>query len=295
MAKVTDLFGRPHSGVVSHAVIGIVTDNVDPEELGRIKVKFPCLDGEPESYWLRQVSPNGGAERGLYALPEVDDEVLVVFLQGSQDVGVIIGQFWNGVDKPPTECKDGLPGASKTTISGASKSSDTFGDGSTNLDKNDRRFWKSRSGHLLVFDDTDGSESVQIWDKSHKLSLVFDAANGLVTLANSDGDMHIRTAGDLYLEAGGNLVWHAGQNIEGESGMDTTHKAGQNYQLEAGMEAKMESGMDFKVEAGMNLTMKASMNATVEGSMNFEGKGGIQATLQGSAMGVVKGGIVMIN
>ena len=29
---------------------------------------------------------------------QVDDEVLVVFMQGSQDVGVIIGQFWNGVD-----------------------------------------------------------------------------------------------------------------------------------------------------------------------------------------------------
>ena len=57
------------------AVVGIVTDNVDPDELGRIQVKFPTLHEEPLSFWLRQISPNAGAERGLYALPEIDDEL----------------------------------------------------------------------------------------------------------------------------------------------------------------------------------------------------------------------------
>ncbi|MFT4622321.1 MAG: hypothetical protein ACI8PZ_000977 [Myxococcota bacterium] len=295
MSKVTDLMGRPHSGMLPFAVVAIVTDNVDPDELGRIQVKFPTLHEEPLSFWLRQVSPNGGKERGLYALPEKEDEVLVIFMQGAHDVGVIIGQFWNGVDIPPQECKDTLPGSGKTTIPGAKKSSDTFADGSTNLDANDRRFWKSRSGHLFVFDDTDGSESVQIWDQTHTLSFCFDSAESRITLANSKGDIHIRTATDLYLEAGNNLIWHASNNIEGESVMDTIHKAGMNYEFEAGMDASMKAGMNFNIEAGMNLSAKASMNATVEGSMNFEAKGGIQATLQGGAMAVVKGGVVMIN
>jgi uncharacterized protein involved in type VI secretion and phage assembly len=289
------MMGRPHSGLLPVAVVGIVTDNVDPDELGRIQVKFPTLHQEPLSFWLRQVSPNGGKERGLYALPEKEDEVLVIFMQGSQDVGIIIGQFWNGVDVPPKECKDGLPGSSKTTITGAKKSKDTFKDGSTNLDKNDRRFWKSRAGHLFVFDDTDGKESVQIWDKSHKLSFCFDSADSRITLANSSGDIHIRTATDLYLEAGNDIIWHASNNIDGESGMDTIHKAGMNYEFESGMDAVMKAGMNFEMEAGMNFDIKASMNATVEGSMNFEGKGGIQATLQGSAMAIVKGGMVQIN
>lgn len=294
MAKLTDMMGRPHSGLLPYTVVGIVTDNVDPDELGRIQVKFPTLHEEPLSFWLRQITPNGGKERGLYALPEIDDEVLVVFMQGSHDVGVIIGQFWNGVDIPPQECKDALPGSGKTDT-GGQWSTDKFTDGSTDLANNDRRFWKSRSGHLLVFDDTAGAETVQIWDKSHTLAFVFDTADSRILLTNSTGDIHIRTKTDLYLEAGQNIKWIAGQNIEGESGMDTKHKAGQNIKTEAGMDIEQKAGMNFKMEAGMNLDAKASMNATVEGSMNFTGKGGIQATLQGGAMGVVKGGVVMIN
>ena len=230
MAKLTDMMGRPHSGLVPHAVIGIVVDNVDPDELGRIQVKFPTLYEEPTSFWLRVSSPMAGPDRGFYSLPEVDDEVLVLFIQGSQDVGVIIGQFWNGVDTPPTECKDGLPGASATDT-GGSLSTDTFEDGSTSLDDNDRRFWKSRSGHLIVFDDTSGSETVQIWDNSHTLAMVFDTANSRIVLSNSSGDMHIRTAGSLYLEAGTDILGYAGANIELESASNTDVIVGGNYTM----------------------------------------------------------------
>lgn len=294
MAKLTDMMGRPHSGLLPYAVVGIVTDNVDPDELGRIQVKFPTLHEEPLSFWLRQVSPNAGVERGLYALPEIDDEVLVIFMQGSHDVGVIIGQFWNGVDKPPPECKDGLPG-SGAMHKGTKWSKDVFSDGSSDLSNNDRRFWKSRSGHLFVFDDTSGSETIQIWDKSHNLALVFDSSNNRIVLANKSGDIHIRCQNDLFLEAGNDIKWYAGNNIEGESGMDTKHKAGMNYEMESGMDTKFKAGMNFKIEASMNFEAKASMNATVEGSMMFQAKGGIQASLEGSAMAKVQGGIVMIN
>jgi uncharacterized protein involved in type VI secretion and phage assembly len=294
MAKVTDVLGRPFSGLVPYAVVGVVEDNVDPDELGRIQVKFPTLHEEPLSFWLRQVSPNAGAERGLYALPEKQDEVLVLFMQGSQDVGVIIGQFWNGVDKPPTEAKDGLPGASATDT-GGSWSTEKFSDGSTSLDDNDRRFWRSRSGHLLVFDDTSGSETVQLWDNSHKLSLVFDTAAGLITLANNNGDLHIRTKGTLFLEAGQDIKYYAGMNVNFEAGQNIEGKSGMDYKIEAGMNEEHKAGMDLKLEGGMNLSGKASMNCSLEGSMMFEAKGGIQAKVEGSAMGVLKGGIVMIN
>lgn len=294
MAKVTDMGGRPHSGVVPVAVVAIVTDNVDPDELGRIQVKFPTLHEEPLSFWLRQASPNAGKERGLYALPEKEDEVLVIFLQGNQDVGVIIGQFWNGVDIPPKECKDGLPGPGKTD-SGGKWSVDQFTDGTKDLALNDRRFWKSRSGHLFVFDDSAGAETVQIWDKDHSLSLVFDSVENRIILANTDGDIHIRTKNDLYLEAGQNIKWIAGMNIEGESGQDTIHNAKMNYTFESGMATSMKSGTDYKVEAGTNYSCKANVNATVEGSVNFEGKGGAMAKLQGGATTMVKGGVVLIN
>ncbi len=277
MAKLTDFQGRPHSGLVPFAVVGVVTDNVDPDELGRIQVKFPTLHEEPLSFWLRQSSPNGGQERGLYALPEVDDEVLVVFMQGSQDVGVIIGQFWNGVDIPPQECKDGLPG-SGATDTGGSLSTDKFSDGSTDLSNNDRRFWKSRSGHLFVFDDTPGAESVQMWDNTHTLAFVFETAEQRILLTNSAGDIHIRCAQDFYFEAGRDILFKAGQHIKGESVQNT----------------ELTAGMDFAIDAGMNLDATAGVNARVEATAALK-LSGLTAELAGSAQTTITGGVVMIN
>ncbi len=241
MAKLTDNQGRPHSGLVPFTVIALVEDNVDPDELGRIKVKFPTLHEEPVSFWLRQISPNAGKERGLYALPEKEDEVLVLFLQGSQNVGIIIGQFWNGIDKPPPEAKDKMPKPADQDT-GASWSTDKHTQGSTSLDKNDRRFWKSRSGALMVFDDTEGKESVHLWDKDHKLSMVFDTSTQRIILANTGGDLHIRTKKNLFLEAGENVKIKAGQKIESEAGTEHNSKAGTSAKLEAGTTIDIKAG-----------------------------------------------------
>jgi uncharacterized protein involved in type VI secretion and phage assembly len=266
---------------------------VDPDELGRIQVKFPTLHEEPLSFWLRQISPNAGAERGIYCLPEKDDEVVVVFMQGSQDVGVILGQVWNGVDKPPTEAKDGMPTSSDADAS-QSVATDTHADGSTSLDDNDRRFWRSRSGHLMVFDDTSGSETVQIWDQSHAMSLVFDSAGGNIMLSNTSGNINIRAQTDVLIDAGGNIKMYAAQNMETESGMDMTWKAGQNWQMEAGMDVEQKAGMNYKVEGGINTELKAGVGLKGEG-VTLEMKGSATAKVEGGAMCEVKGGVVMLN
>jgi uncharacterized protein involved in type VI secretion and phage assembly len=293
MPKMTDAGGRPHSGLQPFPVVGIVTDNVDPEELGRIQVKFPVLHEEPLSFWIRQIAPMAGIERGFYTLPEKDDEVVVMFMQGDQNTGVIMGQVWNGVDKPPAEAKDGLPGPAATNP--MTLSTDTFTDGSKDLSNNDRRLWKSRAGHLFVFDDTPGAESVQIWDKSHNLAFVFDTTENRILLTNAQGDINIRCAKNLIFEAGENIKWKAGQAIEGESVLDTTHKAGQNYNVEATMDISEKASMNFTAEATMNLTAKGNIGATFEGGTTATLKGGMSTTVQSSGMTAVSGSIVTIN
>lgn len=291
---LTDFSGRPKSGIAAHPVIAIVVDNVDPEEKARIKVKFVTLHEEAQSDWVRQIAPMAGKERGLYALPEVGDEVLVVFLNGDTSTGIIVGQFWNGKDLPPTEAKDGVPGPAKTDT-GATWSTDQFTDGTKNLEKNDRRFWKSRSGHLFVFDDSDGAETVQIWDKSHKLSFVFDSKESRIILANTGGDIHIRTKENLFLEAGKDIKWRSGQHITGESTQDTTHKAKANWTVESTMESSLKSGTAFKIEGGTDLTCKGKVNTTIEGGVAFTAKGGATGTLDGGGMAEIKAAIVKLN
>jgi hypothetical protein len=64
--------------------LAIVVDNKDGEGNPgyRVKVKFPWLTEQETSFWARIAVPMGGSGRGTYVLPEIDDQVLVVFEHG---------------------------------------------------------------------------------------------------------------------------------------------------------------------------------------------------------------------
>ncbi|MBD3884254.1 VgrG-related protein [Phormidium tenue FACHB-886] len=91
-------------------MVGIVTNNKDPKNWGRVKVRLPTLTEEHESYWARVVHLGAGSDRGFFCLPEVDDEVLVGFEHGDIHRPYIIGGVWNGKDKPPESVGDTIQG-----------------------------------------------------------------------------------------------------------------------------------------------------------------------------------------
>lgn len=178
-------------------VIGIVTNNQDPDKLGRVKVKFPWLSNENESFWARIATPMAGKERGIYFLPEVDDEVLVIFEHGDMRFPYVIGALWNGKDSPPATNDDG---------------------------KNNLRVIKSRSGHIIRLNDEEGKEKIEIIDKSEKNSLVFDTANNTITIT-SDKDINLKASqGTIKLEA---------QKIEIKSSSDTKIEASAGMDIKA--------------------------------------------------------------
>ena len=110
-AGLADLMGAGSGGGASSSggaarswgglVVGVVTNNADPETLGRVKVTFPTLSAEDESAWARVATIGGGPKRGLQWLPEVDDEVLVGFEHDDQTRPVVLGGLWNRKDTPP--------------------------------------------------------------------------------------------------------------------------------------------------------------------------------------------------
>ena len=86
----------------SGVMTGLVRDVNDPAGQGRIRVEFPWLGGQSQSYWAAIAAPMAGANRGMFFMPEVDDEVLVAFDRGDVNHAYIIGFLWNGVDRPPS-------------------------------------------------------------------------------------------------------------------------------------------------------------------------------------------------
>jgi uncharacterized protein involved in type VI secretion and phage assembly len=101
IADLTNGSSAPEKRGWNGLVVGIVTNNDDPEKLGRVRVKFPTLSQDDESAWSRVATPGGGKQRGLQWIPEVDDEVLVGFELDDTTRPVILGGLWNRKDAPP--------------------------------------------------------------------------------------------------------------------------------------------------------------------------------------------------
>jgi phage baseplate assembly protein gpV len=75
------------------AALGIVTHVNDPEGYGRVRVKLPTYK-DIETDWMGVVTPGAGVGKGLLALPDVDDTVLVLLPSGDPASGVVLGGLY---------------------------------------------------------------------------------------------------------------------------------------------------------------------------------------------------------
>jgi len=155
-------------------VIGIVSDLEDPENLGRIRVTYPHLEDQV-SDWARLVSLMAGPDRGVFFRHEVGDEVLVAFEKGDPRHPYILGGVWSKADAPPAD--DG------------------------NAKENNWRFIRSRSGHLIKLDDTQGSETVEIEDKDGSRRIVIDTSGEKIKIECDSGDVEVKASGKVNVDA----------------------------------------------------------------------------------------------
>lgn len=151
---------------------GIVTNNRDPDKLGRLKVKFPCFSDNNETDWIRMTTFMTGGERGSFFLPEVGDEVLVAFEHGDINLPYVIGMLWNGVDQPPETNSDGQNNIRK--IKSRSGHEIIFNDDSTT--RQEKIEIHTNAGHKIVLDDSAGQEKIEIVDKSENNKITIDSA-----------------------------------------------------------------------------------------------------------------------
>lgn len=94
--------GNSGASSVDSIVVGVVTNNNDPEKMGRVKVQFPYLT-ENESFWAPVLTPAAGNERGLSMLPVAGEQVVVAFENGDSSFPYVLGSVFNGKDKPGEE------------------------------------------------------------------------------------------------------------------------------------------------------------------------------------------------
>jgi uncharacterized protein involved in type VI secretion and phage assembly len=92
-------------------VLGIVTNNDDPDGLGRVRVRYPALGDDVEGGWARIASVSAGSARGMMMLPVVGEEVLIGFEHGDTTRPYVLGSLYNGVDVPGDDLTQGHDGS----------------------------------------------------------------------------------------------------------------------------------------------------------------------------------------
>ena len=173
----------------------IVTDNNDPQKMGRIKVTYPWLSDDAESYWARVSAPGAGKDYGVVWIPQVGDEVLVAFEHGDVMFPVVLGGMWNGKDTIPFDYDSDLDAGSVTYCG-----------------------FTSRTGHKVSFFESSGESKIQLLTSGGAVSIVLDEQNkevkiettGKVTIDAQD-DIAITTKGNFKVDAMGVEIKASGQ------------------------------------------------------------------------------------
>src|SRR5215468_9904853 len=155
--------------------LAIVVDNKDSEGNPgyRVKVKFPWLNEQESTFWARIAVPMGGSDRGTYVLPEIEDQVLVVFEHGDINRPIIVGSLWSKKQEPVEVNQSG---------------------------KNNTKLIKSRCGHRIIFDDKEGAEKIVIVDRTGKNKIVLNSVNKIVKV-ESDGDIEVIAKTNVILHS----------------------------------------------------------------------------------------------
>jgi len=222
----TGLDPQLRGGKIYGVVIGVVTNNQDPDKLGRVKVRFPWLDDEDESNWAPIATTMAGNNRGTFFLPEVDDEVIVAFDHGNVQKPYVLGALWNGVDKPVRDNADG---------------------------KNNQRVIRSRAGHEFILNDEDGKEQVEIKTKAgHQFLLDDTSGSEKITIKDKSGDntIEIDTAKNSIAIAAKEKITLKAPTVEIAADTSMTAKSG-----------KLEMSADgaATLKSGATLTIKGSL------------------------------------
>jgi phage protein D len=231
-------------------VPAVVTNTDDPNQWGRVKVKFPWMTEEQESAWARVIGAGAGPKAGLCALPAVDDEVLVTFVHGDFDCPVVLGGVWNGRDALPGQVAD-APATEKPQV----------------------RTWHTPKGHrLTTYDNADNKmeivtaagHHVALNDAQKKIEVVSQGGHNL-TLDDQGRKITLTSQGGLSVTLDDNAT-----AITINSATNATIQAGATLTLQAATLSLLATTLSLSASG---LTMKGDGNIEMSTSGQVAIKG----------------------
>ncbi|MEM6815586.1 MAG: phage baseplate assembly protein V, partial [Bacteroidota bacterium] len=245
-----------------HSQLAVVTDNVDPKGMGRVKVKFFWMQEVMESYWMRVMMPDAGAgeqhpqNRGHVFIPEVGDQVIVGFERMNPNCPFVMGGLFHGAN------------------------------GTGGGENNDVKSITTRSGHMLKFDDAANAESITIIDKYQNVIFI-DTANKKIRISAQETidieakNINIRATEKIYQQA---------QNMETQVQEDKVMGVGNALKVTAestyslhttDLTETVEGSKTVEVTNSLDVTSSEASILAQNGDMNVQGAG--KATFKGGS------------
>jgi phage protein D/phage baseplate assembly protein gpV len=172
----------------------------DPNSQLRIQILLPNF-GTDALVWARLTFPDAGKGRGIFFVPEKDDEVVVSFLDGDPSQPVILGTLYNKTNTPPEAWK---AENNMRKIVSKNKVSIEFDDEKKNLTL------KTPGGNSILMDDAKG---ITIKDKNGN-SIELGTAG--ITIKSAK-DATVKATKNLTLQADAGPVKIAGLQITAEA------------------------------------------------------------------------------
>ena len=171
-----DALFTPAPAWLGGGMLATVSSLDDPEQRNRVQVRLCAFDGATQQdapMWARVVSTFAGDNRGVFFLPDVGDEVLVVFA-GDARVPLILGGLWNGATTSPASIENGGVNRYKRI--------------------------RSKNGIVITLDDNDGQETLELETPAGQKITLSDGP-GVVKVEDSNGNSVTLDASGVTVQA----------------------------------------------------------------------------------------------
>ncbi|MBC7891980.1 MAG: hypothetical protein H7Y12_07215 [Sphingobacteriaceae bacterium] len=216
--------------------LATVTDNQDPEKLGRVKVEFLWPGQDKQSDWLRVAHAYTADGEGMLFVPEIDAQVLVAYEGNLAEYPFVLSSFY--------------PKAGGNTY--------------TERDNVLKRI-QTKGGNQILLHDKDGEQQIELTNTNQtgtRLLLSF-ASDGKITL-ETDGPVEIKGR-DITITASNDLTLEAQNNvkIKGKVGVEVK-----------GAEIKAEAEATASLKSNGQVTVEGTQTS-VKGNAMVEVKGGV--------------------
>lgn len=212
-----------------------VTDNEDPNNLGRVRVQFDWqaqLDDGMMTPWLRMAQPYAGGGKGFSFIPEIGEEVMIDFEGGNAERPYVKGTLYNGVGDPDGKW---LP---------------------NNNSSNQIKAIRTRNGHTIEIHDEGNDGYIRIYDNEKE--------NYILTFSTDEKLIKLESTGNIELYAKNDIIMYAGHDINASADNDVFIAAGNDMQRSAENDIREHAGNDRTTTIDHNDSLTVTENQFIK-------------------------------